>query len=83
MVLFSFTTRRHLSTQLQAKLQRLQKITQKSALWYRPWQLILPNKCLGTSPFSRFSQWATLVRAIGTLLSFVQSHRQKAPEYHL
>ena len=32
---------------------------------------ILPDKSLGTSCFSRFSQWATLVRAIGRLLSFV------------
>lgn len=28
---------------------------------------ILPDKPLGTSRFSRFSQWATLVRAIGPL----------------
>ena len=38
---------------------------------------ILPDKPLGTSHFCRFSQWATLVRAIGRLLSFVHSYRQK------
>ena len=41
---------------------------------------IMPDKRLGTSRFARFSQWATLVRAIGRLLSFVQSHRQESPE---
>ena len=41
---------------------------------------ILPHKPLRTSCFSRFSQWTTLVRAIGRLLSFIQSHRQKALE---
>ena len=41
---------------------------------------ILPDKPLGTSRFSRISHWATLVRAIGRLLSFVQSHRQKSLE---
>ena len=41
---------------------------------------ILPDKRLGTSRFSRFSQWATLVRAIGRLLSFVQSHCEKSLE---
>ena len=41
---------------------------------------IVPDKPLGTSRLARFSQWATLVRAIGRLLSFVQSHRQESPE---
>ena len=41
---------------------------------------ILPNKPLGTSCFSKFSQWATLVSAIGRVLSFVQSHRQRSLE---
>ena len=41
---------------------------------------IIPDKPLGTSRFSRFSRWATLVSAIGRLLSFVQSHRQKSLE---
>ena len=41
---------------------------------------ILRGKPLGTSRFSRFSQWATLVRAIKRLLSFVQSRRQKSLE---
>ena len=41
---------------------------------------ILPDKPLGTSRFSRFSQWATLVRAIGRLVSFVHSHSQKSLE---
>ena len=39
---------------------------------------ILPNKLLGTSCFSRFSQWAALVKAIGRLLSLVRSHCLKA-----
>ena len=41
---------------------------------------IIPDKPLGTSRFSRFSRWAILVSAIGRLLSFVQSHRQKSLE---
>ena len=41
---------------------------------------IIPDKPLGSSRFSRFSRWATLVSAIGRLLSFVQSHRQKSLE---
>ena len=36
---------------------------------------ISPYQPLGTSRFSRFSQWTTLVRAIGRLLSFIQSLR--------
>ena len=41
---------------------------------------IIPDKPLRTSCFSRFSRWATLVSAIGRLLSFVQSHHQKSLE---
>ena len=41
---------------------------------------IIPDKPLGTSRFSRFSRWATLVSAIGRRLSFVQSHLQKSLE---
>ena len=41
---------------------------------------IIPDKPLGTSRLSRFSRWETLVSAIGRLLSFVQSHRQKSLE---
>ena len=41
---------------------------------------ILPDKPLGASRFSRFSQWATLVSAIGRLLSFVQSHSLQSLE---
>ena len=41
---------------------------------------IMPDKPLGTSRLARFSQRATLVRAIGRGLSFVQSHRQVSVE---
>ena len=41
---------------------------------------IMLDKPLGTSRFARFSQWANLVRAIGGLLSFVQSRRQESLE---
>lgn len=39
---------------------------------------IMPDKRLGTSRFARFSQWATLVRAIGRL-SPLSSHIVKSP----
>ena len=34
---------------------------------------MLPNECLGSSRFSRFSRWQPLVMAIARLISFVQS----------